>query len=147
MSDIDPKVRHLLLAMGVCSAVGKAFVVAARKKGWPEPDPARTEQAFAVIGPMMLSGLPEREAVEQLEEPFPVLYFEALAFCQDPALDGKCYPRGAARLPAWAFQHIHGRQAVLPTDRDFLEMIERHFAADELQQLVRHVAKPERPKP
>lgn len=141
MSDIDPQVRHLLLVMGVCSAVGKAFTVAAREKGWPEPAPARTEEAFAVIGPMMLSGLPDREAVEQLESPFPVLYFEALAFCQDPALDGKCYPRGAARLPAWAFQHIHGRPAELPGDRDFLEMVERYFAAEELKQIVTQMSK------
>ncbi len=144
MSDIDPRVRQLLLVMGVCSAVASAFTVAAKGKGWPEPDSVRTQEAFAVIGPMILSGLPELAVVEQLEDPLPSLFFDALAFCQDPELDGKCYPRGAARLPAWAFKHIHGRNPVLPDDRDFLELVERYFAAEELKQIVAQMSKQSR---
>ena len=136
MSDIDPRVRQHLLVMGVCSAVAKAFLVEGRKRGWEDSDPVRTEEAFAVIGPMMLSGLPEREVVEQLEDPYPTLNLAAVHFCQDPEMDGKTYPRGAARLPGWAYRHIHGRLAVLPRDRDFLELVERYFAAEELQQMV-----------
>jgi hypothetical protein len=138
--DIDPRTRHLLLVMGMCSAVAKAFRVAVQKNGWSEPDPERTEQAFAVIGPMMLSGLPEQEVVEQLEEPYPNLYLEALAFCKNPELDGKTYPRGAARLPAWAFRHIHGALPTLLGDRDFLELVERYFASDQLKQVVAEMA-------
>src|SRR5688572_30542679 len=67
MSDLDPRLRHLLVVMGVSSAVADAFIVAARERDWPQPDQARTKEAFAVIGPLMLSGLPEREVIEQLE--------------------------------------------------------------------------------
>jgi hypothetical protein len=144
MSDVHPAVRHLLLVMGMCSAVAEAFMVEARKRGWTEPDPDRTKQAFQVIGPMMLSGLPQQEVVEQLEDPYPGLYFEALTFCNNPELDGKTYPRGAARLPAWAFQQIHDRLPVLLMDRDFLELIERYFAAPELEQIVAQMSKTER---
>ena len=142
--DIDSRLRHLLLIMGVSSAVAKAFIVAAQEKGWPRPDQDLTEQAFAVIGPMMLSGLPDREVVEQLEAPFPSLYIDALAYCQSTELDAKDSPRGAARLPAWAFRHTQGRLAAMPGDRDFLELIQRYFGSEELRQMVAQMAKPQR---
>lgn len=141
MSDIDSRLKHLLLLMGVCSAVAKAFLVECKKRGWQEADALRTEEAFSVIGPLMLSGLPERETVEKLEEPYAELFANALRFCQDPELDGKTYPRGAARLPGFAYQHIFQRLAVLPKDRDFLELVERYFAAPELQQMVAEMKK------
>ena len=141
MSDVDPQVRGILLVMGVCSGVAQAFVVEATKRGWDLPDSERTAEAFSVAGPMMLTGLPERELVEKLEDPLPNLFFQALAYCQDSQLDGKSYPRGASRLPAWVYHHIHGRHPELPKDRDFLELIERYFGVEELHQLIAQISK------
>ena len=86
MSDVDQQVRQILLVMGVCSGVAQAFVVEATKRGWDVPDPERTAEAFSVAGPMMLTGLPERELVEKLETLSPISSFRLWLTVRIPSL-------------------------------------------------------------